>query len=72
MSSYQLVKQFSTQEPATCLQFTATSIIIGTDRFFEVDLTNFAIEGQCAGRDRDGRNVLILISSLRTYQNLEP
>ena len=58
MSSYQLVKQFSTQEPATCLQFTSTSIIIGTDRFFEVDLTNFAIEGQWGtgtmGRGTDG------------------
>ena len=52
MSSYQLVKQFSTQEPATCLQFTPTSIIIGTDRFFEVDLNNFAIEGQSGRSDR--------------------
>lgn len=37
-TSYQLVKQFSTQEPATCLHFTASSIIIGTEIAFEVDL----------------------------------
>ncbi|KAF0310045.1 Citron Rho-interacting kinase [Amphibalanus amphitrite] len=56
-----------TQEPATCLQFTATSIIIGTDRFFEVDLSNFAIEEFLDSSDASLAYIVYGTSQMRSF-----
>ena len=39
-----MVKQYSTQEPSSCLYFTATSLIVGAEKFYEIDLNTFNIE----------------------------
>ncbi|XP_037091431.1 citron Rho-interacting kinase-like [Pollicipes pollicipes] len=67
LTTYQLVKQFSTQEPATCLHFTSSSIIIGTDRFFEVDLCNFAIEEFLDSSDASLAYIVYGTSQMRSF-----
>nr|XP_018669288.1 citron Rho-interacting kinase isoform X1 [Ciona intestinalis] len=37
-------KEIATSEPCTCMVFTACSVIIGTNKFYEVDLSDFRID----------------------------
>ena len=40
-----LCNQYSTQEPCSCLHFTQVSLIVGAEKFYEIDLKTFEIEG---------------------------
>lgn len=40
-----LCRQYSTQEPCTCLHFTQVSLIVGAEKFYEIDLKTFEIDG---------------------------
>ncbi|KAK4323358.1 hypothetical protein Pmani_005912 [Petrolisthes manimaculis] len=37
-------QQYSTQEPCTCLHFTQVSLIVGAEKFYEIDLKTFEID----------------------------
>lgn len=42
---FTLCNQYSTQEPCSCLYFTQASLIVGAEKFYEIDLKTFEIEG---------------------------
>lgn len=42
---FSLCNQYSTQEPCSCLYFTQASLIVGAEKFYEIDLKTFEIEG---------------------------
>ncbi|XP_045137030.1 citron rho-interacting kinase-like [Portunus trituberculatus] len=41
---FSLCNQYSTQEPCSCLHFTQVSLIVGAEKFYEIDLKTFEIE----------------------------
>lgn len=41
---FSLCNQYSTQEPCSCLYFTQASLIVGAEKFYEIDLKTFEIE----------------------------
>ncbi|QQP38217.1 Citron Rho-interacting kinase, partial [Caligus rogercresseyi] len=43
-SAFQLVHKFSTDNPTSCLQFTASSVLVITDKIYDIDLEDFAVE----------------------------
>lgn len=44
---FTVCRQYSTQEPCSCLHFTQASLIVGAEKFYEIDLKTFDIEGIC-------------------------
>lgn len=44
--SFEVFRQFSTQEPCSCFQFTSNSLIVGAERFYKINLKNFTIQGK--------------------------
>ena len=40
------MQEIQTAEPSSCLLFTETSILAGTDRFYEIELKDFKIDGE--------------------------
>ncbi|KAB7495998.1 Citron Rho-interacting kinase [Armadillidium nasatum] len=42
--SFEVCRQYSTQEPCSCFQFTPTSLIVGAERFYKINLKNFEID----------------------------
>ncbi|KAK7071774.1 hypothetical protein SK128_024513, partial [Halocaridina rubra] len=41
---FSVCRQYSTQEPCSCLHFTQASLIVGAEKFYEIDLMTFEIE----------------------------
>lgn len=44
--SFQLLKVLETQEPCSCILMTPHSIIVGCNKFFEIDAQDFSVEGK--------------------------
>merc|ERR1712127_549540 len=42
--SFVLRNKFSTDQPTACIQFTSHSVLVGTTKFYEIDLKNFSAE----------------------------
>lgn len=45
-------KEISTSEPCTCLQFTMCSIIMGTNKFYEIELKSYKVDEFLDSADR--------------------
>ncbi|XP_042883993.1 citron rho-interacting kinase-like isoform X1 [Penaeus japonicus] len=43
-NEFNVCRQYSTQEPCSCLHFTKASLIVGAEKFYEIDLKTFDIE----------------------------
>ncbi|XP_066953798.1 citron rho-interacting kinase-like [Macrobrachium rosenbergii] len=41
---FTVCRQYSTQEPCSCLHFTQATLIVGAEKFYEIDLKTFEIE----------------------------
>lgn len=41
---FKVCRQYSPQEPCSCFHFTKASLIVGAERFYEIDLRTFTIE----------------------------
>ncbi|CAL4077327.1 unnamed protein product, partial [Meganyctiphanes norvegica] len=41
---FKVCRQYSPQEPCSCFHFTTASLIVGAERFYEIDLRTFTIE----------------------------
>ncbi|XP_045599128.2 citron rho-interacting kinase [Procambarus clarkii] len=41
---FTVCRQYSTQEPCSCLHFTQVSLIVGAEKFYEIDLKTFDID----------------------------
>ncbi|XP_078277235.1 citron Rho-interacting kinase-like isoform X8 [Rhinoraja longicauda] len=44
LDSFGIRKEIETSEPCSCIQFTAYSIIIGTNKFYEIELKNYTLD----------------------------
>ncbi|XP_069789543.1 citron Rho-interacting kinase-like isoform X8 [Narcine bancroftii] len=44
LDSFAIRKEVETSEPCSCIQFTAYSIIIGTNKFYEIEMKNYTLE----------------------------
>ncbi|XP_062890138.1 citron Rho-interacting kinase isoform X4 [Mobula hypostoma] len=44
LDSFAIRKEIETSEPCSCIQFTAYSIIIGTNKFYEMEMKNYTLE----------------------------
>uniref|UniRef100_A0A4W3HT81 non-specific serine/threonine protein kinase n=1 Tax=Callorhinchus milii TaxID=7868 RepID=A0A4W3HT81_CALMI len=44
LDSFNIRKEIDTSEPCSCIHFTAYSIIIGTNRFYEIEMKHYTLE----------------------------
>uniref|UniRef100_UPI00398F48EE citron Rho-interacting kinase-like isoform X2 n=1 Tax=Pristiophorus japonicus TaxID=55135 RepID=UPI00398F48EE len=44
LDSFAIRKEIETSEPCSCIQFTGYSIIIGTNRFYEIEMKHYTLE----------------------------
>lgn len=42
------LQEIETSEPCSCIHFTGYSIIIGTNKFYEIELKQYMLEGRSA------------------------
>lgn len=43
---YPLSQEIETSEPCSCIHFTNYSILIGTNKFYEIDMKQYTLEGR--------------------------
>ena len=41
-----LLQEIETLEPCSCVHFTSYSIIIGTNKFYEIEMKQYVLEGE--------------------------
>lgn len=42
------LQEIETSEPCSCIHFTGYSIIIGTNKFYEIEMKQYMLEGKSA------------------------
>ncbi|GCC42151.1 hypothetical protein chiPu_0026067, partial [Chiloscyllium punctatum] len=47
LDSFAIRKEIETSEPCSCIQFTGYSIIIGTNKFYEIEMKHYTLEDSC-------------------------
>lgn len=52
LSSCFLLQEIETLEPCSCIHLTSYSIIIGTNKFYEIEMKQFVLEGETETRRR--------------------
>lgn len=55
MSPRFVLQEIETLEPCSCIHLTSYSIIIGTNKFYEIEMKQFVLEGE----DKDERDSVV-------------
>lgn len=48
LNKFCIKKEIETSEPCSCIHFTGYSIIIGTNKFYEMEMKQYVLEGRSA------------------------
>jgi hypothetical protein len=56
MNCFVTRKEIDSSEPCSCISFSNTKIIVGSNKFYQIDLRQFTIQGNgdCSGNDNGG------------------
>lgn len=67
MKTFCLRKRLKTVVPCSCALFTSNSVIVGTDKFYEIDLQNFSVEDFLDESDPSLADVRLALLELQSF-----